>query len=449
MTKKIFIIMCMLTFNYSLASTVAVIDSGVDVRHADLAPFIWINDLEFNGRSNRDEDGNGYQDDIYGWNFAENNNQVIDYKYLGTFSNDVYIFFDYQQRYLLGTATNEEIQWMRDKVREPEFLKEIQMFGNFIHGTHVSGIVLNQSVGTKVLAVKLIPTKVGLSVAEKNIRGKKGGIDTVRKTLDALARTQMTTMTEISTYIASHGATVANGSFGTGYEQSKMITQIIFKAIMWRSPSEEELKDVTISFLNSLINHGQGMVAEASDTLFVFAAGNDGTCNDEFPTSPASLNAINTMSVAATFGREEIAVFSNYGIKTVDVAAPGVGINSTIPGDEWMKFSGTSQAAPYVAKIAGQIETINPALKPNDVKKIIMMTVDKKDFLKGLVKTSGIVNFDRAVMAAELVKNMSMEEAINESKVRVADVVSESIGKSKNYKDYYNFVQPLPSGFSF
>jgi len=106
----------------------------------------------------------------------------------------------------------------------------------------------------------------------------------------------------------------------------------------------------------------------------------------------------------------------------VDVAAPGMLIHSQIPGNEYLKVSGTSQAAPFVARIAGQIKDSNKNLTPKQIKEIIMGTVDKKEFLNKKVKTNGIVNLNRAVHAAKLTLTMNVGDAIQASNVNVADI---------------------------
>ena len=139
----------------TIAATIAVIDSGSDVKHVDLINNIWMNagEVDNNGR---DEDGNGYQDDIYGWNFAESNNLVMDRKYLGTFSADPYLFFDIQGKMFMGTASVAELKWVEEKRKDPLFAKEMGKFGNFVHGTHVAGITVDGNSNGSILSVKLI-----------------------------------------------------------------------------------------------------------------------------------------------------------------------------------------------------------------------------------------------------------------------------------------------------
>lgn len=139
------------------AATIAVIDSGLDYKHEFITPNLWTNPNEVFDR--RDNDGNGYQDDVHGWNFAEQNGQIIDYSYLGTFSPDCTKYFDVQGKYFLKQATEEEIAWMKAKVQDPKFIKEMGKFGNFVHGTHVAGITI-RGTHNNVMGLKLIPTEI-------------------------------------------------------------------------------------------------------------------------------------------------------------------------------------------------------------------------------------------------------------------------------------------------
>jgi cell wall-associated protease len=421
----------MMLVTQCFAAKVAIIDSGVDFKHTYLKPRMWINpvDRDFN---QVDEDHNGLVDDVFGWNFAGNNHKVIDYKYLNLFPESVYKFFGIQSKMMDGTATSEEVDWMNEKRNEKRFLLLLSTFGNFIHGSHVAGIS-SQFPRNKVMAIKLLPTSIIDSAnkakgetAKEESRGMSIPAGMREKilfmALKRVAGQQGTTLGSIGKYVASKKMDVANGSFGTGMNQAKMIVGTLFKVIWMRTAQAEELERYSKFFLAQSLLSAKKMTDAASQTLFVFAAGNDGTNNDKFPTSPASIISENVISVAATHGRKKLARFSNFGKRLVHVAAPGVNIKSTIPGNRYMKFSGTSQAAPYVSNVAGMIKEINPALGPRQIKKILMGTVDMKDYLKGKVLSSGIVNPNRAAVAAKLTKEFTIGESMSKARASVADI---------------------------
>lgn len=152
------------------------------------------------------------------------------------------------------------------------------------HGTHVSGIlgaIGNNSIGVAGVnwSVKIMP----LRVLDQNGEGTEADV-----------------MTAIA-YAASNNARVVNMSF----------------AFTPQSPSDgQPLKETIASY---------------PDILFVAAAGNENTNDDTTPSYPASFNLSNIISVAASDQNDNLAVFSNYGPTSVDVAAPGTNILSTIP----------------------------------------------------------------------------------------------------------------------
>lgn len=416
--KWISVLVIATTLNVARAATVAVIDSGLDYKHEMIVPNLWTNVFEIEDR--RDNDGNGYQDDVHGWNFAEQNGQIIDYKYIGTFSADCTKYFDVQGKYFLKQATEEEIAWMKAKVADPKFIAEMGKFGNFVHGTHVAGIAI-QNTQSDVMGIKLIPTEIKpfFDFSMKSSTADRWSL--LAQAFDALAAEQMKQLSAIASFAAFHKADIANGSFGTGFKQAKMITDTAFKALFFRSPTEEESNKGAGLFMSALIKHGQNFVKAAPNTLFVFASGNDGLSNDTFGTSPANIKADNVITVGATYKNEFLAPFSNFGTAMVEIAAPGMLINSSIPGNEYLKVSGTSQASPFVANVAARIKEANPSLKPVEIKQILMGTVDKKGFLSDKIMSGGIVNSDRAVVAAQLTLTTSVSEAISRSRTQVRD----------------------------
>lgn len=454
MTKfNLFSVLLFLTMQTSQASILAVVDSGNDFKHQDLVSKAWVNPLEIPG-NDRDEDKNGYPDDVNGWNFAEGNNQLVDYKYASSNTEDARKFFDVQLKSFLGTITQAERDWAREKFKDEAFVKNLQIFGNWMHGTHVTGISVKNSPDVKAVGIKLIPTEVKVPGKESKFvqLADKGGIkETLLKAaLTALAQQQTKVYVEIGGYINGTKADVMNGSFGTSYDAISGVISQLYKTFFKKDPTPEELKIYTDHFFTVNLAETKKFLAAAPNTLFVFAAGNEGSNNDEVPSSPTNVEAENKISVAATLGDQALANFSCYGAKNVEVAAPGVGILSTIPMNNYLAVSGTSQAAPYVANIAARVKDVNPKLGFREIKRIIMETVDVKPWLQGKVKTGGLVNRDRAIRAAELTRTLDIARAIAQSK---NDILAKTENDKAAGRHYFQvpkeLVLPLPSPIAF
>ncbi|WP_156308196.1 S8 family peptidase [Sphingobacterium endophyticum] len=247
------------------------------------------------------------------------------------------------------------------------------------HGTHVAGIIAakrNNDLGVngvadnvQIMAVRLVPN------GDERDKDVANGIR----------------------YAVDNGAKVINMSFGKGYAHNK-------KAV-----------DDAIKY------------AESKDVLLVHAAGNDSQDNDiekNFPTKyfTDSLDAVigearNWITVGATglkSDSELLAEFSNYGYRSVDVFAPGVKINSTIPESKYKENQGTSMAAPVVSGLAAMIRAYYPSLSAEQVKDVIMKSVTKVDqkvkvkkdggtkrvYLDEISVSGGIVNAYKAIEEA-------------------------------------------------
>lgn len=137
--------------------------------------------------------------------------------------------------------------------------------------------------------------------------------------------------------------------------------------------------------------------ARQQNVLLVVAAGNDNEDIDDFPSFPASSAALNILAVAATNSRDQLASFSNFGQNSVDVAAPGVEIYSTVPGGIYRAISGTSMSTPHVAGLAGLIKAANGSLSALQIREIIMSSVDERASLSGKIATGGRVNAASAI----------------------------------------------------
>lgn len=125
--------------------------------------------------------------------------------------------------------------------------------------------------------------------------------------------------------------------------------------------------------------------------LFVAAAGNDSSNNDRWPHYPSNYNLPNVISVAALDRNDQVAGFSNFGVKTVHIAAPGKDILSTWLNGHYREASGTSMATPYVSGVAALIIANEPKITMEKLRDRILKTADKLDSLDGKVATGGRV----------------------------------------------------------
>ncbi|MCC6278485.1 MAG: S8 family serine peptidase [Oligoflexia bacterium] len=295
----------------------AVSDTGAWLQHFDLENNLWKNKGEIgkdaNGKDKTknkiDDDGNGYIDDVYGFNFETN------------------------------SSTPAE---------------------NHYHGTHVSGTV--GAVGDNNNGIAGVNKLVSLMTV-KFIGADGWGSD------EGAVRTII--------YAAENGARVLNCSWGDTAPSQ---------------PIEDAVKFAM----------DRGM-------LVVAAAGNDGTDNDKSPHYPSNIALDNVISVAATQDRDHgLAFFSNYGKKTVHVAAPGHNILSTwnpmhslLRRVWYYEISGTSMAAPHVTGTLGLMYAANPKLHWRDAKNILLSTVTKVPKHEGKIISGGVINAAAAVQAAK------------------------------------------------
>lgn len=130
------------------------------------------------------------------------------------------------------------------------------------------------------------------------------------------------------------------------------------------------------------------------DGLFVASAGNDGTNNDVDPMYPASYDCKNIISVAAVDPYDTLARFSNYGLKTVDIVAPGTNILSLDLAGEYSPLNGTSMAAPHVAGAAALLKSSMPNISTITLKRIILSSAMENPELKGKILTGGILDME-------------------------------------------------------
>jgi subtilisin family serine protease len=146
--------------------------------------------------------------------------------------------------------------------------------------------------------------------------------------------------------------------------------------------------------------------AAALGCLVVFAAGNEGTDNEIYPTYPASFGGQdpfqgNVLSVLATDRYDAKAFFSNYGKHTVDIGAPGQHILSTgrylVDPPRYAEYAGTSPAAAYASAGAALVFALNPGWTPHDVVEHLVASADTIEGLKLACIDGKRLNLGRAI----------------------------------------------------
>lgn len=296
-------------YNQGTKSILAIIDTGLDRNHLVFkdSGAIWENTAEKNGQAGVDDDGNGYIDDINGWNFADNNSNVND---------------------------------------------------NNNHGTHVAGISLG--VGQDILASPVRESKIKIMPL---------------KFLDATGAGTTSNAISAIYYAIANGAKVINNSWG-----GSSYSQALHEAYAYA------------------YTHG---------VVIVSAAGNSNTNNDSEAMYPANLDSPNNISVMSSTDVDNKSSFSNYGNLTVNIAAPGSSILSSVPGTGclapgcFQMMSGTSMATPFIAGMAALVSREAPQLTAYQVRAIILGSTDTVSSLFGKSTTGGRINAYKAIINAK------------------------------------------------
>ncbi len=181
--------------------------------------------------------------------------------------------------------------------------------------------------------------------------------------------------------------------------------------------------------------------AESKKILFVSAAGNEHQNTDQSENFyyPSAYHLSNIISVAATDIHNNLLASSNWGKRSVDVAAPGENIFSTLPNDKFGYMSGTSQATAFVTGLAALLLSQNPELTPQQLKQLVLASVDRLPQLQNKIASGGRVNAYQALLA---LKNKRMRTTKPEW---VAEIRSIDYSGST----YETFLDDLPFGRSY
>jgi subtilisin family serine protease len=137
--------------------------------------------------------------------------------------------------------------------------------------------------------------------------------------------------------------------------------------------------------------------AQRQGVLFVAAAGNERSNSDKHKYFPADYGLANIISVTAIDPNTEVLASSNYGVETVDIAAPGQNILSTLPNNAYGYMTGTSQATAFVTGAASVIMAHKGTYSPEETKKYLLATGDGEETLINKTGTSRKLNLYKAL----------------------------------------------------
>lgn len=444
---------------------VLVIDSGSDFTHNALKPLAIANSAEQNGKAGVDDDNNGYIDDVFGWNFVENSTTLVNLKDTPPDYDSVLRCMELLgklQAYGKDGLTPEEYKYLIDHYQDKKFWAWVGFTGGWAHGTHCAGIVSTKNDMVGLNSIKHIPTGEGPALdAAEGIKAIKhmmahrrtsGGDPTVSPADDSNPAPVKATIADLEKYFTQLGMQwtaqvkakadyigklqprLINCSYGS--ENSTLVEMMKENMVTnwgFKDPTPAEVQEVVNLFVTrAFLPRDKAMFAGCSNALIFIAAGNSSEDLDPFVTSPNNVPIANKIVIAATDEDQKIAPFSCWGVKTVDVAVPGVNIYATYPNNRMGYMSGTSMACPNALKYASLVLNANPNLKPVQLKKILMETVDKKEWLKEKVKSGGVINVERAIFAAnQMLEGKTIFEAVKASRQKVSDKASRSAKRTR------------------
>ncbi|NMR27535.1 S8 family serine peptidase [Pseudoalteromonas sp. NEC-BIFX-2020_015] len=164
--------------------------------------------------------------------------------------------------------------------------------------------------------------------------------------------------------------------------------------------------------------------SEQADILFVAAAGNDAVDNDQNPSYPANYEHESVLSVASTDSRDNMSDFSQWGATTVDLGAPGSAILSTVPGNGYASYSGTSMATPHVAGVAALVLSINPDLSTSELKQLLMDSGDDNAQLQGKTVSGKRLNANQALEQADPTPSFKLSVTPSSQQITAGDVAT-------------------------
>ena len=422
---------------------VAVIDGGTDSAHVDLAANLWRNEDEVAGNG-RDDDNNGYADDVHGWSF------------IGGPSGDVHHdTFEVTRLYArcVAAATANTLP-AEEKAQCPKVLADYDRRRTEAENTLRQIVLIGEALGRAVAVLEreagvdsLTPAQVRamvprsgearqarqlyLQLADDGLTPDE--LEEAREAYEGQLRYGFNTSYDPRSIV---GDTYANGSerrygnanvMGPDADHGTHVAGIIgalrnavgvdgiapdVRLMIVRAVPDGDERDKDVAnAIRYAVDNGARVInmsfgkayspqkalvdaavryADSAGVLLVHAAGNDGentdsTANFPNPRYLAGGEAANWLEVGASSwkGADSLAApFTNFGRTTVDLFAPGVDVRSTVPEGRYEPESGTSMAAPVVTGVAALLMSYYPTLTAADVKRILLESATRRPDLQ-------------------------------------------------------------------
>lgn len=411
-------------------------DNWVDPFHPTLKSSYYVNEAELKGKNGADDDNNGFIDDIYGWNFLNDEPLVAPQLNIDDADDTKAFLRQLLADYLVAAKGDEKMaERLRNRYENP-LVRQIgfgtlaaanldlndfvyaEMLYSASHGTHVAGIIQKYSDGKALIhgsaLGQVTPPKgrvftdtAGLvKLAESSADYAKFVSEVITLfRAEAVKKGQ-----RASDYLRTCGAGVANMSWSRPrpyFEGMASELEYIYTnfgknpdSVKQNYQGEEGILLQNLVLELTIADAAAFAIAfyENPDVLIVIAAGNETADNDMVLPSPPYLSRFfpNVMTVASLDENGKPSGFTNFGTRSVQIAALGEDIVSPILAQLEAEMSGTSMASPLVAGVAAGIRKDFPELTATDIRRLLEASAKRSENLVSICSTSGAIDPDAA-----------------------------------------------------